>query len=333
MTLPSVSSLVFKVKGCKDAILHLGSRDEKYKYKIGIENGSGTFSKITKLFFGNESLVYKVVQNDTSGEDLIACHSFKTIWLLWDNTSIMLGSDEYLMENMFMSGSDNDLIAGLKLLNIRSYGKTNLTWIFQGNDTEWRSSESTSLSTQIFTSPSWLMTIFNPSAHIDGSTSSITTEGNVDDATNTLISTDIPMNFGRRYSALSTVTSSNSAILTKVQTTTITNSNKYDATVTSTLSTAETDVTSATEAIISENMCQCSCPKHDQDLEKRLQEIRKILLLNKTTLTLNIRKKYSAPDSRVSSRYLGYLGIAVIVCVCVLIVMADLTRVSKQYKK
>ncbi|KAK3102836.1 hypothetical protein FSP39_014306 [Pinctada imbricata] len=57
--------------------------------------------------------------------------------------------------------------------------------------------------------------------------------------------------------------------------------------------------------------------------------MRRMLLLNKTTLSSTIRKKNSAVDNRISSKCLGSLGAIIIVGVCLSIVLADLSNIPK----
>ena len=85
MTHINISQIMFKVKGCYDAILYFLSRDRLYSYKIGIENGNGTFSKITKFSTATSERIGKIVQIDTSKEDLMACNEYRFLWIRWSD--------------------------------------------------------------------------------------------------------------------------------------------------------------------------------------------------------------------------------------------------------
>lgn len=57
--------------------------------------------------------------------------------------------------------------------------------------------------------------------------------------------------------------------------------------------------------ILNRSSCVCVCKYTNQTLEDSMEKRRKQLLLNKTELSSNIRKRMSAPDPRKSSKVVG----------------------------
>ena len=131
MTHTNISQIMFKVKGCYDAILYFLSRDGLYTYKFGIENGNGTFSKITKFSSTTGQQIGKIVQNDTSKEDLMACNEYRFLWIRWSAGEIYVGAGMSFMESIFLNVHDDGAIPGLEISHISSFAD-NLTWVFGG---------------------------------------------------------------------------------------------------------------------------------------------------------------------------------------------------------
>ncbi|XP_052719018.1 uncharacterized protein LOC128190845 [Crassostrea angulata] len=73
-------------------------------------------------------------------------------------------------------------------------------------------------------------------------------------------------------------------------------------------------------------LCECICKESDETLEEKLQRITSELALDKRSLSPAARKRVSASDPRPSARYVGYLGVAIILIFVGTIVCFDIPR-------
>nr|XP_022338234.1 uncharacterized protein LOC111133832 [Crassostrea virginica] len=86
-------------------------------------------------------------------------------------------------------------------------------------------------------------------------------------------------------------------------------------------------------------ICTCPCQRLASQnfikdpivLKKRIKELKKILVVNRSKLSASIRKKTSSRDDRMSSKGIGMvLGVGVITCVLLTIVCSDLLMFLKR---
>nr|XP_022338772.1 CUB and sushi domain-containing protein 3-like [Crassostrea virginica] len=86
-------------------------------------------------------------------------------------------------------------------------------------------------------------------------------------------------------------------------------------------------------------ICTCPCQRLASQnfikdpivLKKRIKELKKILVVNRSKLSASIRKKTSSRDDRMSSKGIGMvLGVGVITCVLLTIVCSDLLMFFKR---
>lgn len=76
--------------------------------------------------------------------------------------------------------------------------------------------------------------------------------------------------------------------------------------------------------ILNRSLCFCVCKYTNQTLEDSMEKRRKQLLLNKTELSSNIRKRISAPDPRTSSKVVGTMAAIILVVFGLLFFSADI---------
>lgn len=76
--------------------------------------------------------------------------------------------------------------------------------------------------------------------------------------------------------------------------------------------------------ILNGSLCVCVCKYTNQTLEDSMEKRRKQLLLNKTELSSNIRKRMSAPDPRKSSTVVGTVAVIILVVFGLLFLSADI---------
>nr|XP_022334669.1 uncharacterized protein LOC111131436 [Crassostrea virginica] len=86
-------------------------------------------------------------------------------------------------------------------------------------------------------------------------------------------------------------------------------------------------------------ICTCPCQRLASQnfftdpivLKKRIKELKKILVVNRSKLSASIRKKTSSRDDRMSSKGIGMaLGVGVITCIILTIVCSDLPMFFKR---
>nr|XP_022334695.1 CUB and sushi domain-containing protein 3-like [Crassostrea virginica] len=86
-------------------------------------------------------------------------------------------------------------------------------------------------------------------------------------------------------------------------------------------------------------ICTCPCQRLASQnfitdpivLKKRIKELKKILVVNRSKLSASIRKKTSSRDDRMSSKGIGMaLGVGVITCILLTIVCSDLPMFYKR---
>ena len=101
----------------------------------------------------------------------------------------------------------------------------------------------------------------------------------------------------------------------------------------------KTTTTGLTTPVNSENVtnsnCSCQCttylnpddPDYLEKLYTKLESIRKELYIEEKTLSRTTQRLISAPDERPSSKYIGAVGISVLVIVGLAIVLPDFVNV------
>lgn len=88
-----------------------------------------------------------------------------------------------------------------------------------------------------------------------------------------------------------------------------------------------------TPIIINNTICYCVCTEVNQTLQESIDKRRTKLSINKPELSSNIRKLYSVPDYRMSSKVIGSVAIIVLVVAGMLLIVADLSSVLSLYSK
>ena len=89
------------------------------------------------------------------------------------------------------------------------------------------------------------------------------------------------------------------------------------------------------ESISTECPCTCQSPpvlnttitvqELRNKLRNKLQQLERILRVNKYETSAFIRSKISMSDDRVSSQSIGGMGVTVLICIVVIIFLLDLT--------
>lgn len=64
-------------------------------------------------------------------------------------------------------------------------------------------------------------------------------------------------------------------------------------------------------------------------LQPKIKELEKILTVDKTNVSAILNKKISAKDSRPSARNIGVFGIVMLSAIAVLIILSDMTSLSR----
>ena len=80
--------------------------------------------------------------------------------------------------------------------------------------------------------------------------------------------------------------------------------------------------------------CYCPCVLSANttfDIPERLQELQKMLTVDKATLSSTIRARISADDPRPSAAYIGYTGVIIIIVAFSVVVLFDILNVYQIY--
>lgn len=107
-------------------------------------------------------------------------------------------------------------------------------------------------------------------------------------------------------------------------------------TLTSSSNTMTTNET--TQKAMNSTLCVCVCKHANQTIQESIEKRRRELILNKTELSFNIRKRTSAGDNRKTSRVLGTVAVIIIVLYALLFFCADILSLlalcrSKMFQK
>ena len=79
-------------------------------------------------------------------------------------------------------------------------------------------------------------------------------------------------------------------------------------------------------------ICNANVNLTAQDALILAKQLRKELLLDKSKLSINIRKKISVTDDRPSARAIGSIGIIILICVMMVVVLSDSRNIYKKCK-
>ncbi|CAC5399785.1 CSMD [Mytilus coruscus] len=121
------------------------------------------------------------------------------------------------------------------------------------------------------------------------------------------------------------------------ETTTLTETITYnqDMTKTTTYNQETTERTSGVTSGTTSGLCVCACSLFLNitiDIEKRIEELKILLAVDKKVLSSTIRRLTCADDPRPSSAYIGYTGAIIIVAVFTLIIIIDIINIYVFFK-
>lgn len=90
--------------------------------------------------------------------------------------------------------------------------------------------------------------------------------------------------------------------------------------------------------IFNNTVCHCVCREVNQTLQESIEKRRTKMTLNKSELSSNIRKLYSVPDYRMSSKMIGSVAIIILVAAGMLPILSDMSSVlslksKRKFKK
>lgn len=79
-----------------------------------------------------------------------------------------------------------------------------------------------------------------------------------------------------------------------------------------------------TQNTVNSAFCTCTCKYTNQTLDESIKKRRRDLILNKTELSFNLRKRTSARDNRKTSKVVGTVGVIILVLYGLLFFFADI---------
>lgn len=120
---------------------------------------------------------------------------------------------------------------------------------------------------------------------------------------------------------------------TMASTETVTFTEINPTTLTSTMSSVKPVTNDVTQIFINNANCNCVCVKANQTLQESIEKRRTKLTVNKPELSSSIRKLYSVPDHRTSSKVIGSVAVVTFVVFGMLLVIADLSSLLSLYSK
>ncbi|XP_052102936.1 mucin-22-like [Mytilus californianus] len=171
-------------------------------------------------------------------------------------------------------------------------------------------------------------------------TDKISTSGSTTDKISTAESISSDMSTSTKHQQVSTaatIVMKTTYNLDIPETTILTETTTYNQDMTKT-TTHNQEITERTTSVTSgttSGFCICACSLFLNitiDIEQRIEELKKILAVNKDVLSSTIRRRTCADDPRPSSAYIGYTGALIIVAVFSLIIIIDIVNIYLFYK-
>lgn len=83
-------------------------------------------------------------------------------------------------------------------------------------------------------------------------------------------------------------------------------------------------VTDTTQNTKNSTLCVCVCKHRNQTIQESIEKRRRELIVNKTELSFNIRKRTSARDNRKTSRMIGTVAVIILIVYGLLFFCADI---------
>lgn len=107
---------------------------------------------------------------------------------------------------------------------------------------------------------------------------------------------------------------------------------------TSTSSSNTMTINDTTQNSMDSTLCVCVCKHANHTIQESIEKRRRELILNKTELSFNIRKRTSAGDNRKTSRVVGTVAVIILVLYALLFFCADILSLlalcrSKMFQK
>ena len=93
-------------------------------------------------------------------------------------------------------------------------------------------------------------------------------------------------------------------------------------------------IRSTGESLLKCNCCEKTIPKSsDKTADQSIKNMKKTLLLNKSSLTVYKARKGCLEDSRNTSKYLGGMGVLVILAVVSCVILSDIHSISQRGRR
>lgn len=107
---------------------------------------------------------------------------------------------------------------------------------------------------------------------------------------------------------------------------------------TSTSSSNTMTINDTTQNSMDSTFCVCVCKHANHTIQESIEKRRRELILNKTELSFNVRKRTSAKDNRKTSRVVGTVAVIILVLYALLFFCADILSLlalcrSKMFQK